>query len=254
MSLKDKVAIITGSSAGIGRSTALLFAQRGALVTIHGRRQEKLDEVAEEILTTSGRKPVIVCGDIEDSNVRKQLIDLTVEQHGRIDVLVNNAGYVTPGGWAAPVDSLRQMFECHCVAPFELCQLSMPYLLKTKGSVVMVSSVAGLKAMAMSVPYCTVKAGMDNMMRSLALEVAKDGVRINSLNPGLIATDILRDTPVGTNYDLLSPPDKPFHPNGRVGKPEEMATVIAFLASDDASMITGATLAADGGLTAALKF
>jgi len=143
------------------------------------------------------------------------------------------------------------MFECHCVAPFELCQLSMPHLLKTKGSVVMVSSVAGMKGMAMSVPYSTAKAGMDNMMRSLALEVAKDGVRINSLNPGLIVTEILRDTPGG--YDLLSPDDKPFHPNGRVGKPEEMATIIAFLASDDASMITGATLAADGGLTAALK-
>jgi len=189
-----------------------------------------------------------VCGNIEDEGVRAEMVEKTVERHGRIDILVNNAGYVLPGTYDCPASDMQSMFDCHILAPWDLSKKSMPYLLETKGSIVMVSSIAGIRGCPGFLSYSTAKAGMDNMMRCMALDVAAKGVRVNSINPGLVQTEIFRDHKDTAGAWEAKPP----HPNGRVIQGKEVAELICFLSSDAASSITGAIYPIDGGNTAAL--
>ncbi|OQR71223.1 3-oxoacyl-[acyl-carrier-protein] reductase FabG-like [Tropilaelaps mercedesae] len=242
-----------GSSAGIGRSTAILMASRGAKLTIHGRMQDKLDEVAAEIEKTSGCRPFSVLGNIEDVSVREQLINGTLANFGRIDVLVNNAGWAK-FGTIEKIDAadIRAMMEVHVVAPFDLCKRALTELVKNKGNIIMVSSIAGMRGEPMLVAYSAAKAAMDNMMRSLSGDLGPKGVRINSVNPGATDTNILR-TKEALEFlqQIMSKPNKPsLNSFDRMGNASEVAEVIAFLASDAASIVTGAIYTADGGKTA----
>ncbi|XP_022662883.1 uncharacterized protein LOC111251014 [Varroa destructor] len=254
--LMGKVAIVTGSTAGIGKATALLLASRGAKLTIHGRRQNRLDELVAEIENTSGHKPFSVIGNIEHESVRQQLVSGTVAKFGQIDILINNAGWAKIGnleeiGSAA----VRTMLEVHVLAPFELCKKALPSLSASKGNIVMVSSTLGLRGRADFLAYTIAKAAMDNMMRSLSADLGPKGVRINSVNPGGTITEILR-TDEGQAFIkkvISKAVQEPPNPLGRSAEASEIAEVIAFLVSDAASMINGSTYVVDGGKIASLN-
>jgi len=257
LDLTGKVAIVTGSSSGIGAATALLMASRGAKVTLHGRRKERIEELSEKIEKLSGHKPFAVLGEIESDEVRTKLISGTIEQFGRIDILINNAGWMKLGGLdQTEVADLRTMLEVHVVAPFDLCKKAAAELQKNKGSIVMVSSVAGLRGFPWILAYTAAKAAMDNMMRSLCGELGAKGVRVNGVNPGYTLTELVRDKAdldfIQTHMNDGRPRDK-MSPIGRPGNPDEVAEIIAFLASDAASMINGETHCVDGGKTALLS-
>ncbi|XP_003739595.1 uncharacterized protein LOC100905809 [Galendromus occidentalis] len=252
-SLTGKVAVVTGSSSGIGAATALLMAQRGANVTIHGRRTDKLEEIANQLEEASGNRPYVVVGDIEDSDVRADLINGTINHFGRLDVLCNNAGWMKIGGMdQTEVDDLRTMLEVHIVAPFELCKLAMSELIKNKGNIIMTSSICSLIGFPSLVAYSAAKAGCDNLMRSLAGEFAAQGVRLNCVNPGPVATDLLRNEDEFLTA-LSSSDTTPPTPLGRFALAREVAELISFLASDAGAMIHGGTHAIDGGITAFIK-
>ena len=135
-----------GSSAGFGRETALLLAKQGARLTIHGRCADKLQEVADAVEKLSGHNPVSVLGNIEDQAVRTEMVDKTVERFGRIDGLVNNAGWAVCGGWEeTSLDDMQTMYNIHVLGPYDLCRRCLPQLIKTKGAIVNVSSIAGLR-------------------------------------------------------------------------------------------------------------
>jgi len=253
-----KVVIVTGSSAGIGEATAVLFAKRGAKVTIHGRRADKLAEVGAEIEKISGNKANEVVGNIEDEAVQKLLIQSTLEAFGRIDVVINNAGYGKVGGWEEiGLTEMREMLEIHVCAPYNISKLAMPELIKNKGNVVMISSIGGMRGAPDFLAYCTAKGGMDNMMRALAAEVAKHGVRLNSVNPGGTTTEITRyDDTMKFIADLAArgAPLKDACPMKRMIEAWEVAEYICFLASDAAAMISGSINPIDGAKTSSLFF
>jgi len=247
-SCEGKVAIVTGSSAGIGKATAIMLASRGALVTLHGRRTDRLDEVAAQIKQKYSTECVMVCGNIEDESVRSQLVEKTLAKHGKIDILVNNAGYVITGSYECSMKDIQDMFDCHVLAPFDLSQKCMPHLLETKGSIIMNSSIAGIRGVPGFLPYCTAKAATDNMMRCMALDVAARGVRVNSINAGLVDTELLNDQKTIKEKWERQPP----HPIGRVLEVDEVAELICFLGSDASKAITGSLNLIDGGNTASL--
>ncbi|XP_003742288.1 uncharacterized protein LOC100898643 [Galendromus occidentalis] len=249
-----KVIIVTGSSSGIGAAAAIMFAERGGSVAIHGRRQDKLDEVAAKIESVSGRKPVSVTGDITCEKDRETLVNETLKAFGRIDVLVNNAGTCEPSGWQTDIKLLQPVLDLHVIAPLDLSQRCMPELLKNKGNIVMISSIGGLMAPRGYLHYSIAKGGMQTMMRTLAAEVAKLGVRVNAVNPGYIETDILRDEELKKRIAANPNFTATFNPNGIAGKPDDVAEAICFLSSDAARMITGSTNTVDGGKTAFLQF
>jgi len=257
LSLKGKVAVVTGSSSGIGEATALLMADRGAELTIHGRRQDKLQEVANKIEEISGKKPLMVLGDITSEEVQKELIEGTIARFSRIDVLVNNAGMMKVGGWQdINAEDMKEMLDMHVVAPYMLSRMAIPQLILNKGSIVMVSSIAGIRGVSRFVSYSAAKGGMDNMMRSLAADLAKDGVRVNSVNPGGTNTELCRydDTRALLAEVMANPSQTAICPMGRMIEPSEIAEVISFLASDAASMISGCAHAVDGAKTNTIFF
>lgn len=250
-----KVYIVTGSTSGIGKATALLLASEGALVTVHGRRAARADETARDCkrLSPSGSDACIVVGDIENADVRKQLVQKTLEKFGRVDGLVNSAGHCSVGGLEREdLKVMQHMLDVHVVAPFDLCRQLMPELKKNKGSIIMVSSIASMRGIPWIIANTTAKHAMDGMMKAIAVEIASSGVRVNSVNPGMIKTEIFRNEEMQQFQKALNPAK--LHPNGRLGEPREVANCIAFLLSSAASMVTGVSLPVDGGLTSAVMW
>ncbi|CAL1528769.1 unnamed protein product [Lymnaea stagnalis] len=254
LSLLGRVAIVTGSSSGMGEATAVLLARRGARVTLHGRDLKKLDAVQQKIIA-GGAKPddtLVVSGDISDPNVRQKLVSETVKKFGRLDILVNNAGF----GHHAFIRDLKEKEVDDCFnglfkAPVFMCQAALPYLLKTKGNIVNVSSGLTSEPYPGLFAYGAAKAALDYFSKCAALEFGKSGIRVNTVNPGVIAT------PIYTTF--TDAPDKKdavgnllaHHERktilGRNGQPEEIAETIAFLVSDAGSFITAGEVIADGG-------
>lgn len=240
-----KVVIVTGAGTGIGAATAKRFLQEGAAVVLNGRRKDKLEETA---LGFPADRVLVDSGDISEKEYVAGLAKRTVDRFHRIDVLVNNAAVSTLGSFGtAPEEEWRKVMRTNVDGVFYAIRATLPHLLKSKGSIVNVSSVSGLGGDWYQSFYNTSKGAVSNLTRSLALELAPHGVRINAVNPSLTFTEM---TAIFEQNQPLMEKILDRIPLGRGARPEEIASVIAFLASDDASFVNGVNLPVDGGVTA----
>lgn len=243
--LKDKIAIVTGASRGIGRETALTLASYGAVVIInYNGSKEKAEEVAGEILASGGRAKVIQ-GNVADSESMKQMMNDVKKEFGRIDILVNNAGITKDGllmgmkeeDFDAVIDTnLRGAFLC-------MKHVIRIMMKQRYGRIINMSSVAGVMGNAGQVNYSASKAGLIGMTKSLAREVGSRGITVNAVAPGLIDTEMTKILSDGIKESMMET-----IPLKRMGQPKDIAETVAFLASDRASYITGQVISVDGGM------
>ncbi len=243
-----KVVLITGATSGIGRATALRFAESGAAVAAVGRNEGALAEVSEEIKRRGGTA-LSVNADLVMPEEAGHVISRTVEGFGGIDVLVNAAGHISSGTIEnTSLPAWDAMLNINLRAVFELMQKALPSLIERRGNIVSVSSVTGLRSFPGVLAYCVSKAGLDQLTRCAALELAAKGVRVNAVNPGVVVTEIHKRGGMDQEqYAAFLEHSKGTHPLGRVGQPQEIAELIFFLASDRAAWITGVTYSIDGG-------
>lgn len=246
--MKEKVAVITGASSGIGRAASLLFAQNGANVVAVGRIQSELGSLRDEARQKDGSIKAHLA-DITETSQVDRLVTETIEHFGRIDILVNSAGIIKTGSIEdTTLDDWDKMMNVNLRSMFYLMQKCVPFLVKSKGNIVNVSSVTGMRAFPNVLAYCVSKAATDQLTRCTALELAAKGVRVNAVNPGVVVTNLHRRGGMSEeNYEKFVANAKNTHPLGRAGTPEEVAELILFLASEKASWVTGATYEIDGG-------
>ncbi|MCM3872553.1 MAG: SDR family oxidoreductase [Pyrinomonadaceae bacterium] len=244
----EKVVLVTGATSGIGRACALRFANAGARIAAVGRNEKALATLSKEI-GEAGGKPLLLTADLSRAEEGERVVQQTVEHAGGIDVLVNAAGHIATGTIEdTSLEAWDEMLNINLRAVFHLMQKAMPSLIDRRGNVVNVSSVTGLRSFPGVLAYCVSKAGVDQLTRCAALELAAQGVRVNAVNPGVVVTEIhKRGGMTDEQYDSFLERSKQTHPLGRVGQTKEIAELVFFLASDRASWITGATYSIDGG-------
>ncbi len=246
--MREKVVIITGASSGIGRATALLFAENGAKVVAVGRNEKELNALRDEALEKDETIKIHLA-DIRETTQVERFFSYMTENFGQIDVLVNAAGIISNGSIEnTRLDDWDKMMSINLRSVFFMMQRSVPHLAKTKGNIVNVSSVAGTRAFPNVLAYCVSKAAVDQLTRCSALELAPQGIRVNAVNPGVVVTNLhKRGGMEDEKYKDFLEHSKTTHPIGRVGDPTEIAELIYFLASEKAAWITGATYEIDGG-------
>jgi glucose 1-dehydrogenase len=252
-----KVAVVTGSSRGIGKAIANRFVKNGYSVVLNARDEGDLKKAAEDISKEAGNSQMVsyISGDISEENICISLIQEAVKRFGRIDVLINNAGIsgvskkvneIASDDWDYVIDvNLKGAFLCTREALKHMIQ-NRDSNNNNNYSIINISSVHESIPQPDAAPYAASKGGMEMLTKNTAMEVADKGIRVNGIAPGAIATDM--------NKDLLEDEQKKKEkeqsiPLKRIGQPEEIAKVALFLASEDASYITGTTIYADGGLT-----
>jgi NAD(P)-dependent dehydrogenase (short-subunit alcohol dehydrogenase family) len=246
--MKDKVAVVTGASSGIGRAAALIFAKNGANVVAVGRNESELHGLREDARGSEGSIRIHLADLTETSQVDRLVSD-TAEHVGHIDVLVNAAGIIKNGSIEdTTLDDWDKMMNINLRSVFHLMQKCVPHLEQTKGNIVNVSSVTGPRSFPGVLAYCVSKAAIDQLTRCSSLELAPKGVRVNAVNPGVVVTNLHKRGGMAEDaYEKFIANAKNTHPLGRPGSAEEVADLIYFLASDKASWITGATYEIDGG-------
>jgi NAD(P)-dependent dehydrogenase (short-subunit alcohol dehydrogenase family) len=246
--MNDKVAVITGASSGIGRAAALLFAKNGSRVVAAARNESDLNELRDEAQGLDGSVRVHLTDVTEVSQVDR-LVSETVENFGQVDVLVNAAGIIKTGTIEdTTLDDWDKMMNINLRSMFYLMQKCVPHLEQTKGNIVNVSSVTGTRAFPGVLAYCVSKSGTDQLTRCAALELAKKGIRVNAVNPGVVVTNLHKRGGMSPeNYENFLKNAANTHPLGRAGEAWEVAELIYFLASEKAGWITGATYEIDGG-------
>ncbi|PIO74817.1 oxidoreductase, short chain dehydrogenase/reductase family protein [Teladorsagia circumcincta] len=257
---QDKVVIVTGSSNGIGRATAILFAEEGAKVTITGRDERALAVTQKEMQHVGAKKEHIVAvqGDLINEHIQKKLIDVTIETFGKLDILVNNAGGTAPSntltqGFDQSMEAYDYVMNLNTRVVLALTKRALPHLIASKGEIVMVSSIAGLPLAAPGFPYYSMSKGaLDQLTRALAAKYILEGVRVNSVNPGMVATTIMQKQGLSEEQsrkaEIAVASNTAVVPAGRVGASRDIAEAIAFLADRRASsFIVGHSLVVDGG-------
>jgi 3alpha(or 20beta)-hydroxysteroid dehydrogenase len=248
--LDGKVAIVTGAARGQGAAAARLFVAEGARVVIG----DVLDDLGKELAESLGEAAVYRHLDVSSEDDWRAVVDETLETLGGVDVLVNNAGILR---FAAlpdmPLEDYMRVVNINQVGTFlGMRAVSKPMMAAGRGSIVNISSVEGLAGMPYLTAYTSTKFAIRGMTKVAALELGPNGIRVNSVHPGMIETDMVKDAAGGHDVDL-SPAAKRI-PLRRMGKSEDIAEVVLFLASDRSSYVTGAELAADGGATATHAF
>jgi NAD(P)-dependent dehydrogenase (short-subunit alcohol dehydrogenase family) len=247
MRFKDRVVMVTGATSGIGRTCARQLAAEGAKVVACGRRQERLAELVKE-WSAAGRELLPLEGDVRDEATCGRWVKATVERFGGLDGLVNAAG-VLGNGSALDTSTAEwdRLMDSNLRSLFLLTRAAGPELIKKKGAVVNLSSVASHRPYGGLLAYCVSKAAVDTYTRCAALDFAPHGVRVNAVNPGVVVTELHTVTKAVADYPAFLERGKATHPIGRVGTADEVAKLILYLLSDDAGWITGATMPIDGG-------
>ncbi|WP_026377441.1 SDR family NAD(P)-dependent oxidoreductase [Aestuariibacter salexigens] len=241
----QKVVIVTGAGSGIGRATAAVFANAGYAVVLNGRTKEKLEQSADQL---DSNNALIVVGDVSKSEDVSALIQSTIEAFGRIDVLVNNAGVAVFNSLDnITLDEFQNGLAVNVNGPFMAIKAALPHLEKTRGAIVNVSSVSGIGGDWGGFAYNTTKGALNLMTKGLALDLAPRGIRINAVAPSLTVTDMSKG--VVSNEHLMEK-FKNRMPMKRAAKPEEVADVIFYLASEKAQFVNGVIMPVDGGLSA----
>ncbi|CAI5437937.1 unnamed protein product [Caenorhabditis angaria] len=258
----NKVAIITGSSNGIGRATAIILAKDGAKVTITGRNAERLEETKQQIIAAGiGSENInVIVGDITTTEIQDKIINSTIEKFGKINILVNNAGApfmdsVGTLGFSQDISIYDSTFELNLRSIVILTQKARPYLEATKGEIINVSSITSGPQAHSGIPFYSMsKAALDQFTRNIAIELIPFGVRVNCVNPGLVVTGFPQamGTPLEaskTIYDFMGS-NRDCIPIGKTADPSDIGNIIAFLADRSQSFyIVGQTIQADGGTT-----
>jgi NAD(P)-dependent dehydrogenase (short-subunit alcohol dehydrogenase family) len=240
--------VVTGATSGIGRAAALRFARDGAAIFALGRKAAALAEVAQQVRDAGGRC-VTFDTDLTAASAPAEIAAAATGAFHRVTTLVNAAGIIANGTVENTADAAwDEMMDINLRVPFRLMRAFTPALIASRGSVVNVSSVTGLRAFPNVLAYCVSKAGVDQLTRCAALEMAPHGVRVNAVNPGVVVTNLHRRSGMNEdNYGKFLERSKETHPLGRPGEPDEIADLIWFLASDRAGWITGETISIDGG-------
>lgn len=248
-SFKDKVIIVTGASSGIGAATAVHLASLGGQLVIVGRNVDKLKETADNIIAAGGAPALQLQADMDKESDVEKIVTDTLKKFGKLNVLVNNAGIIELGSIEnTSLGQYDRVMNTNVRSLYQLTALATPELIKTKGSIVNVSSVNGIRSFPGVLAYNISKAAVDQFTRCVALELAPKGVRVNSVNPGVIITELQKRGGLDdAAYSKFLERAKETHALGRPGEGKEVAAAIAFLASDEASFSTGVNLPVDGG-------
>src|SRR5262245_12926515 len=240
--------VVTGASSGIGRAAAIRFGRDSGAVVAVGRKAAALHEVAQQVRTAGGRCLPFEA-DVTAPDAPEAIVRQTIAEFGGLTTIVNAAGIIANGTIENTSDAAwDEMLDVNLRAPFRLMRAAAPHLIASKGSVVNVSSVTGIRAFPGVLAYCVSKAGVDQLTRCAALEMAPHGVRVNAVNPGVTISNLHRRSGMTEEaYAAFLDRSKTTHPLGRAGTVDEIADLIAFLASDRAGWITGETISIDGG-------
>jgi NAD(P)-dependent dehydrogenase (short-subunit alcohol dehydrogenase family) len=250
--LAGKIALITGAGTGIGRACALLFAREGASVVLAGRRAEPLADAAAAIHNAGGEALPIRC-DVTLAQDAQRAVDSAISRFGRLDIVVNNAGALFIGtAEQTSEEEWNRLMDVNVKGVFLVSRAAIPMMRRGgRGSIVNVSSILGLIGMKNRAAYCASKGGVTLLTKAMALDHAGDGIRINCICPSIVETELVQglftsqpdpEAARRARMDLI--------PLGRLGQPEDVASLALFLASDESSWITGAAFPLDGGLSA----
>src|SRR2546430_13026822 len=247
--LSGKVALVTGGTSGIGKTTAIAFARAGAKVVLTGRREKEGAQVVDEIRKLGGDAAFVRADVAKDADV-KAMVDFTVGKYGRLDIAFNNAGVE----WTGPLDQAteaeyRRVFDINVWGVLNSMRHEIPVMLKTGGgAIVNNSSVAGHVGLSGARIYMRSNNAVEGLTKSIALEFAKQSIRVNAVAPGVIATDML-DRFAGKEGEIRDSLAS-VTPVGRIGTGDEIAAAVLYLCSDDAKFTTGTSLVVDGGYLA----
>jgi glucose 1-dehydrogenase len=246
--LENKVAVVTGSSSGIGEAIALAFAAEGAAVAINYSRHEDAAQTVLQKIVDAGGKGLVIGADVSDPKEVEAMIQQSVGAFGRLDIMVNNAGMERKMPFLeTPFEVWKETIAVNLTGAWLGCQAAARQMVAQgdPGRIINISSVHEDLAMPTNSPYCATKGGVRMLMRTLAVELAPHDITVNNIAPGAIDTPM--DAPLKQDPDLMKELLSEI-PLGRMGKPEEVANLALFLASDDSSYVTGSTLFVDGGM------
>lgn len=254
MRFDDKVALITGGNSGIGEAAARRLASEGARVAIVARDHSRGEALARKIASDGGEAEFFGA-DVRDETAVKQMVDAVMQRFGQIDVLVNNAGIINFGTViTADVEEWDTLMATNVRSVFLVSRYVLPHMIAGGGgSVINLGSNLGLVGTRGAAAYVTSKGAVVQLTRAMALDHVDDKIRVNAVCPGTIDTPLVQRQRIGRTEEQLRQSDerlKQRHPIGRMGTPEEVAAVIAFLASDESSFVTGACYSVDGGYIA----